>query len=505
MLTAFLVFPSMNGSAQTRHLVKEASESKTGEKAIEELRRTGGYDLLKEAFRNASGQSLSDDYPTDNVIDTEQAQLTASDGAASDYFGYSVAVSGDTALIGSYLDDVGANGDQGSAYVFTRSGTTWTEQQKLTASDGALGDDFGYSVAVSGDTAVVTAVFHNAGGNSDQGSAYVFTRSGTTWTEQSKLTASDGAANDQFGRSVALSGDTAVVGAHADNVGANSDQGSAYVFTRSGTTWTEQAKLTASDGAASDYFGMSVALSGDTVVVGAWLDNVGANADQGSAYVFTRSGTTWTEQAKLTASDGAASDYFGVSVSVNLDTVAIGAPFDNVGANADQGSAYVFTRSGTTWTEQAKLTASDGGAGDSFGVSFSMSGNTAVVGAYSDNVGSNADQGSAYIFVSPGTTASGASLDGRVRTPSGAGLRNAIVSVTDQQGNVKSTRTGVFGGFHFEGLPVGEGYVVSVKSKNYTFAPRYVQLFDDLSGFEITPSTPKTPTSVPNAQKVRLR
>ena len=449
MLTAFLVFPSMNGSAQTRHLVKEASESKTGEKAIEELRRTGGYDLLKEAFRNASGQSLSDDYPTDNVIDTEQAQLTASDGAASDYFGYSVAVSGDTALIGSYLDDVGANGDQGSAYVFTRSGTTWTQQQKLTASDGALGDDFGYSVAVSGDTAVVTAVFHNAGGNSDQGSAYVFTRSGTTWTEQSKLTASDGAANDQFGRSVALSGDTAVVGAHADNVGANSDQGSAYVFTRSGTTWTEQAKLTASDGAASDYFGMSVALSGDTVVVGAWLDNVGANADQGSAYVFTRSGTTWTEQAKLTASDG--------------------------------------------------------GAGDSFGVSFSMSGNTAVVGAYSDNVGSNADQGSAYIFVSPGTTASGASLDGRVRTPSGAGLRNAIVSVTDQQGNVKSTRTGVFGGFHFEGLPVGEGYVVSVKSKNYTFAPRYVQLFDDLSGFEITPSTPKTPTSVPNAQKVRLR
>jgi hypothetical protein len=328
-----------------------------------------------------------------------QQKLTASDGAASDQFGSSVALSGDTALVGAYYDDVGANANQGSAYVFTRTGTTWSQQQQLTASDGAANDYFGSSVALSGDTALVGASYDAVG----QGSAYVFTRTGTTWSQQQKLTASDGAADDYFG-TVALSGDTALVGAPHDDVGANGNQGSAYVFTRSDTTWSQKQKLTASDGAAENYFGYSVGLSGDTALVGAYGDDVGAKGLQGSAYVFTRTGTTWSQQGQLTASDGAAQDWFGYSVALSGDTALVGAFYDDVGANANQGSAYVFTRSETTWSQQAQLTASDGAAWDFFGYSVALSGDTALVGAYYDWVGANHNQGSAYVFTRTDTT-----------------------------------------------------------------------------------------------------
>jgi len=212
-----------------------------------------------------------------------EQKVTASDGAAGDLFGISMALSGDTALVGAWAHDVGANANQGSAYVFVRSGSTWSLQQKLTASDGATGDEFGFSVALSGDTALIGAPTVDIGANLNQGSVYVFVRSGSTWSQQSKLTASDGAAGDWFGYQVALSSDTALVGATNDTIGANAYQGSAYVFTRSGTTWSQQAKLTASDGAADDQFGNSVALSGDTALVGAADDNVGGNNQQGSA------------------------------------------------------------------------------------------------------------------------------------------------------------------------------------------------------------------------------
>jgi uncharacterized repeat protein (TIGR01451 family) len=331
----------------------------------------------------------------DPMIYMEQ-KVIAIDGASSDFFGLSVAISGDTAIVGAHGDNVGANTDQGSAYVFVRNGNTWSQQAKLTASDGAANDNFGISVAISGDTALIGA-HADVGANADQGSAYVFVRSGTIWTEQQKLTASDGAAVDQFGISVAISGDTALIGAYCDDVSVNADQGSAYVFTRSGTTWTQQTKLTASDGATNDNFGGSVAISGDTALIGAFLDVVGANVDQGSAYVFVRSGTTWTEQQKLTALDGAATDRFGYSVSISGDTAVIGAYWDDVGANGNQGSAYVFTRNGTTWSQQTQLTASDGAAVDQFGFS-AISGDTILVGAYYDDVGANGDQGAAYFY-----------------------------------------------------------------------------------------------------------
>ena len=323
----------------------------------------------------------------------QQAQLTASDAAVNDNFGWSVAVSGDTAVVGAPYDDRSA-ADAGSAYVFVRTGPTWAQQAKLTASDAAAGDEFGYSVAVSGDTAVVGAPYDDSPA-ANVGSAYVFVRTGGTWAQQATLSASDAGANDIFGYSVAVSDDTAVVGAAFDDSPA-SEAGSAYVFVRSGGSWGQQQKLTASDPAAGDSFGISVALSGATALVGAYTDASPAT-NVGSAYVFVRSGGTWAQQQKLTASDAAANDIFGYSVAVSGDTALVGAYGDDSPA-ANVGSAYVFVRSGATWAQQAKLTASDAAAGDNFGSSVALSGDTAVVGAVFD------DGGSAYVFVRSGGT-----------------------------------------------------------------------------------------------------
>jgi MYXO-CTERM domain-containing protein len=307
---------------------------------------------------------------------TLQQKLTALGGEPYDHFGSSVALSGDTALVGAY---VAGSTAQGSAYVFVRNGMNWTLQQALTTSDGA--NAFGCAVALSGDTALV-------GTCSFLGSAYVFVRTGTTWTEQQKLTASDGSGGDEFGVSVALSGDTALVGAQADGVGANASQGSAYAYLRSGTSWTEQRKLTASGGMPEDFFGHSVALSNDTALVGAF-------GNQGSAYVYSRSGAIWSEQPKLAAPAAAALGTFGSAVALFGDVALVGAPWD---ANGTQGSAYVYLRSKTGFSEQAELTASDGAQGDNFGASVTLSGQTALVGAYLDDIDTNSNQGSGYTF-----------------------------------------------------------------------------------------------------------
>ena len=258
----------------------------------------------------------------------------------------------------------------------------WSQQQQLLASDGAANDSLGLSVSVSGDTALVGA----PGKNYRTGAAYVFVRSGTTWSQQATLLASDGAKDDAFGWSVSLSGDTAVVGAY----GKNRSTGAAYVFVRSGATWFQQATLLASDGAAGDTFGCSVSVSGDTTVVGAaW------SSDTGAAYVFVRSGTTWTQQATLMASDGAAGDSFGCSVSIAQDTAVVGTD-----SSFTAGAAYVFVRGGTTWSQQATLLASDCAQGDSFGWWVSVTGDTAVVSAPSKNL----TAGAAYVFVRSGAT-----------------------------------------------------------------------------------------------------
>lgn len=335
-----------------------------------------------------------------------EAMLTAADGAAEDHFGTSVVIAGDTVVIGAEFDDVGGNTDQGSAYVFTRSGKAWTQQAKLVAPDGGAGDFFGYSCTLSGDTLAVGAFGDQIGSQPRQGSAYVFTRSGAAWTQQAKLTASDGEAIDYFGTSVALSAgaDTLVIGAARDTVDGDIDRGSAYIFTRSGAAWTQQAKIIASDGKKIDAFGFSVAILGDTVFVSAYVGDVEGNIDQGSVYVYTRSGAAWTQRAKLTASDGAAGDDFGWSLAVSntagLNALVIGAGTDDMDGDLNRGSAYIFTGSGATWTQRAKLTAPDGARYDWFGtaVAISTRGDTVVVGSFNDDIGAHVEQGSAWVF-----------------------------------------------------------------------------------------------------------
>ena len=336
------------------------------------------------------------------VTPVEEVKLLADDGAPNDFFGFNVALSGDTAVIGATKVDDDIRGvDVGAAYVFTRSGNSWHQQAKLTADDGAAKDEFGGKVALSGDTAVIGAIFQDDKGD-NSGSAYVFTRSGTTWSQQVKLTAADGAEGDAFGQSIALSGDTVVIGApHDDDKG--NDAGSVYVFTRSGTTWSQQVKLTAADGVAGDVFGISIAFSGDTIVIGADLNDEKAR-NAGAVYVFTRSGSSWSQQAKITAADGAETDIFGVRVALSGDTILISARRDDDDAmGIDAGSAYIFTRTGTIWQQQIKLTASDGAADDRFGRSVALVADTAVIGAmFQDDKGDNS--GSAYVFTRSGTT-----------------------------------------------------------------------------------------------------
>ena len=346
---------------------------------------------------------------------TQQAMIKASDAFTGDYFGYSVSLSndGNTAIVGAIYEDLGsANSNAGSAYIFTRSGSTWSQEAKIEASDAQADDSFGYSVSLSndGNTAIVGAYLEDTGGTG-VGAAYIFTRSGTTWSQEAKIQSSDIAAYDYFGYSVSLSndGNTAIIGAVYEETG-GTNTGAAYIFTRSGSTWSQEAKIEAADKQSHDNFGCSVSISsdGDTAIIGAWgswYTPDGAN-NAGSAYIFTRSGTSWSQQAKMQASDAAFEDRFGSVVSISSDgnTAIIGAMYeDTSGSNA--GSAYIFTRSGSTWSQEAKIQASDKQSGDNFGhsVSISNDGNTAIVGAiYEDTTAS--DAGSAYIFTRSGTS-----------------------------------------------------------------------------------------------------
>jgi hypothetical protein len=394
----------------------------------------------------------------------QEAYLKASNTGAYDHFGYSVALSGDTLAVGAYLEDsvargVGGNQDDdsvsnsGAVYVFRRSGTTWRQEVYLKASNTGAGDYFGTSVALSGDTLAVGAYSEDSAargvdGNqddnaaSDSGAVYVFRRSGTTWRQEAYLKASNTGAGDYFGFSVTFSGDTLAVGASheasaAQGVDGNQDDdsadgsGAAYVFRRSGTVWRQEAYLKASNTDTDDLFGTSVALAGDTLAVGASYEagatqGVDGNQDDDSAagsgavYVFRYSGTAWQQEAYLKASNTDAGDYFGTSVALSGDTLAVGAYYEasaaqGVGGNQDDDSAagsgavYVFRYSGTAWQQEAYIKASNTGAGDLFGISVALAGDTLAVGApreasAAEGVNGNqdnnsaADSGAVYMF-----------------------------------------------------------------------------------------------------------
>ena len=334
----------------------------------------------------------------------QQAELTASDAAIGDGFGDSVAVFGSTALVAADCKIVNGHNEAGAVYVYVRTGATWSQQAELSDPDAATQDWFGTSVALSGDTALVDAEGKTVNGQKAAGAVYVFTRTGTTWSQQTELADPDAAGNDVFGTSVALSGDTALVGDYNKTVAGQGSAGAAYVYTRTGTTWSQQAELTASDAACGDGLGISVALSGDTALVGAAWKTVSGQSYAGAVYVFKRTGTSWSQRAELSDPHAATKDAFGSSVALSGDSALVGASGKTVSGQSGAGAAYVYTRSGTTWSQQAELSASDAAVDDGLGSVVALSGDTALVGAGDKSVGGQSDAGAAYVYARAGTT-----------------------------------------------------------------------------------------------------
>ena len=315
----------------------------------------------------------------------EKTKLQASDKQSSDSFGYSVSISGNTAIIGAPFKDSSENGfDAGGAYIYEHNGSTWIEKEILEANDKEAGDYFGFSTSISGDTAIIGAFRAGIGG-----AAYIYKYNGSTWIEQAKLEPSDKETDDYFGQSVSISGNIAIVGARNEDTG-GSNAGAAYIYQYDGSTWVEQAKLQASDKKANSWFGFSTSISGDTAVVGAM--------QVGTAYIYKYNGSNWVEQTKLQASDNSTSNRFGYSVSISDDTntLVIGEPKRSNG-ETDTGAAYIFEYNGSSWVEKITLEANDKEARDQFGSSVSIFGDNVIVGAYFEDTGGT-NTGSAYIF-----------------------------------------------------------------------------------------------------------
>ncbi len=310
-------------------------------------------------------------------------QLTASDGRAFDRFGVSVAVSGDTAVVGAYT----AKGFLGEAYVFVRQGSQWVEQATLNVPSPAPNTQgqFGQSVAIDGNTIAVGAPV-NFGGNKG---VYIYVRNGATWTFQARLTAGDGGQNDDlFGIAVALNGDTVVAGAPNQN----GQRGAVYVYTRTGTTWTQQQKVTVDGIIFTANFGVSVAVGGDRLLVGANGDGPQQLLYRGAVYFFTRAAGVWSQQQKIEPNDPRDFAEFGSSLSLDGDNLAIGA---DGATNTTIGAAYVFTFASGQWTQQAKVVSGDG-AGDQFGITLGLSGDVLIIGGFGTNA--------AYLFRRNGTS-----------------------------------------------------------------------------------------------------
>jgi len=375
----------------------------------------------------------------------QQAKLTASDGAADDWFGAKVALEGDIAVVAGYLDDDGAS-DAGSAYVFERTGSTWTQVDKLTASDPQADHRFSGALGISGDTIVVGA----PGDANWTGAVYVFDRPAAGWTdmtETAKLVAGDLTAGDVLGCSVDIDAGVVVAAARAQAGG----RGAVYVFAEPAGGWAdatgETAKLTVSDGAASDLFGRDVAVSGDAILVGA--DRVDAGAtDTGAAYVYVKPATGWataTEDARLVASDRAGEDEFGIAVALNGDVAVVGAHrCEGAAAIESAGAAYVFVKPAAGWknaTETAELTASDPSAYAGMGIDVAVDGETVVAGAYQDDP-KGLESGSAYLFEMPATGWAAAAEDAKLVAADGAPYDRFGFQVAVDDGTVIATARG---------------------------------------------------------------
>jgi hypothetical protein len=336
----------------------------------------------------------------------QQARLSPGDAAVNDFFGRPVAIQGNTAAIGAQGDDSPAGTDTGAVYIFTRTGTVWSMEARLTSPDGSAFDTLGSSVALlgSGDRLATGAIGDDTVAGQDAGSVCIFGRTGGRWSQLARIVAPDGAPSDAFGRSVAIEGTTLLVGAAGNDTTAGEDAGSAYVFAGWDGLWLFQTNLTAGDASAFDNFGQSVALSGDSALIGAMGDDIGMTLNAGSAYVFLRSSNVWNQQARLNANPLGQNDFFGHSVAISGDTSLVGTSAADTTAGVDSGAAFVFTRAGSTWSQQAQLTASDAAAGDQFGIYVALAGSTAIIAAPQDDHPGAANAGSTYVFMRKGST-----------------------------------------------------------------------------------------------------
>ena len=340
---------------------------------------------------------------------TQQARFESSAGA-SEYFGIAVALSanGDTLAIGAHFA-FGPNNAyaSGRVYVYTNANGTWALQARVQAGDAVEHGHFGtVTISADGNTLAVGAYAYDLA-HARSGKVHIFTRSDGMWTEQSRLQASDAAGTDCFGVSVALAadGNTLAVSAYCAENSGGVGAGNAYMFARAGSVWTEQARLQASDPAAEVRFGTRIAISADgsTMATGAYLARNSGGEAAGNAYVFTRSDGVWTEQSRLQASDAAPDGRFGTSLALNADgsMLAVGAYASTNSGGVNAGNAYVFTRTGDTWTERSRLQASDAAAGDYFGIRVAMcpDGSTLAVGAYGVSNSGLFQAGRVYVFV----------------------------------------------------------------------------------------------------------
>lgn len=321
-----------------------------------------------------------------------EQKVVASNGTDHDAFGQTVALRGTTALIGA----VDVNDWEGAVYVFTQKDGVWTEGQEFMAEDGAPSDHatFGTAIMIDGDTAVIGALGATVNGHPNQGAAYVFKETGGFWSQVAKLVADDGEANSYFGQAAAIAGDTIVVGAYGASVNGNALQGAAYVYSNIGGTWTFVQKLVADDGVGGEFFGRSVAMSGTRALVGAPYASIDGTPARGAVYVFDGSTPDWTQTAKIVADAGGPGDAFGFSLAATPTHAIVGAN----GSNGGKGGAFVFADDGGEWTQQARLVADDGAVGDDMGYAVAIERTTAVVGADRATIDGHTQQGAAYVF-----------------------------------------------------------------------------------------------------------
>lgn len=319
-----------------------------------------------------------------NGVWTEVARLVASDGSSGDAFGQTVAVSGNTVAVGAFRAVVNGGAQQGAVYVFTGADGNWSEARKLAVYDPAGGATFGSSLALDGDTLLIGAMNAIVDGR-PTGAAYVFKESAGSWSQTAKLTPHDFPAKGEFGYafgySVALDGATALIGAQSAAVDGHAFQGAAYVFRRSVDSWNEIRKLTPGDGVGGENFGYSVALDGQTAFVGALAADVDGHSHQGAAYVFDGTGDLWNQVQKIVAADGTDNGFFGASVAVAGDWAFVGGFGTPVGGRPFQGAVHAFARSDGTWQPTERLVGSDGMAGDDYGWSLAFDGTAVLVGA----------------------------------------------------------------------------------------------------------------------------